>query len=323
MHQQDIFAFLPLNVRNMITDTKLDYDKLQEIRLRYQKPLIFLVDNKELYFDVDGNRTYNIKNAYRITGQDIKEVLEFVSDYSIYAYEEEVRQGFLTIRGGHRVGLAGRVICENEPAAGRFIKGMKFITHINVRIAHEIKGCADLLLPWLFEKHQLCHTLLIGGPGCGKTTMLRDLIRQVSNGSSLNPSYTVGLVDERSEIAGCYQGVPQNDIGMRTDVLDCCPKADGMMLLIRSMSPDVIAVDELGCDADIRALETAINCGCKILATVHGMSLEEVNHKAAFEQLLKKQFFERYVVLHNKKRVGQVCAIYDKSGKCIFGESKC
>jgi len=323
MEQQDIMAFLPQKVRRMINGSKLDYEKLQEIRLRYQKPLIFLVDNKEIFFDDYGKRTYNIKNAYRITGKDLKETMEYVSDYSIYAYEEEVRQGFLTIRGGHRVGLAGRVVYENDSAAGQFIKGMKFITHINIRIAHEIKGCADSLLPWLFEKHQLCHTLLIGGPGCGKTTMLRDLIRQISNGSSLNPGYTVGLVDERSEIAGCYQGIPQNDVGMRTDVLDCCPKADGMMLLIRSMSPDVIAADELGCDADIKALETSINCGCKMLATVHGLSMEDIRNKSIFEQLLKKHLFERYVVLHNKNRVGQVCAIYDKSGNCIYGEREC
>lgn len=315
MEQAEILSFLSQNIQQILTKANLDFEKLQEIRLRCYKPLILVLDGREKWFDSNGKITNDRKKAYQVSPQDIKETMEYVSDYSIYAYEEEIRQGFLTIRGGHRVGLAGRVVSEGDQ-----IKGMKHISNINIRISHEKKGCADKILPWLFEKKKLCHTLLISGPGCGKTTMLRDLIRQISDGSGSIPGYTVGVVDERSEIAGCYNGIPQNDVGIRTDVLDCCPKAEGMMLLIRSMSPDIIAVDELGCKEDIHAIETAIHCGCKLLATVHGTSIEDIRRKPLFDQLIRDQVFERYVVLHNREQIGRVRAIFNQNGNCIFGE---
>ncbi len=317
MQQADILTFLSQNIQEILKKARMDYSKLQEIRLRCYKPLILVVDGKEYLLDEQGKRTFDIRRAYVVDPQDVKETMEYVSDYSIYAFEEELRQGFLTIRGGHRVGVTGRIVSE-----GTQIKGIKHITNINIRISHEKKGCADMILPWLFEKKQLCHTLLISGPGCGKTTMLRDLVRQISDGTESLSGYTVGVVDERSEIAGCYQGIPQNDVGLRTDVMDCCPKAEGMMLLIRSMAPDVIAVDELGCQEDIHAMETAIHCGCKILATVHGTSIEDIRRKPVFERLLKEQMFERYVVLHNRERIGHVQAIFNQYGNCIFGTGR-
>lgn len=317
MQQADILTFLSQSIQEILKKTRIDYGKLQEIRLRCYKPLILNIDGKEYWFDEQGKRTFDRNNAYLVSPQDIKETIEYVSDYSLYAYEEELRQGFLTIRGGHRVGVAGKVVSEGEQ-----IKGMKHISNINIRISHEKKGCADKILPWLFEKKKLCHTLLISGPGCGKTTMLRDLVRQISDGVGTASGYTVGVVDERSEIAGCYNGIPQNDVGIRTDVLDCCPKAEGMMLLIRSMAPDVIAVDELGCQEDVRAIETAIHCGCKLLATVHGTSMEDIRKKPLFEHLIREQVFERYVVLCNREQIGQVRAIFNQERNCIFGESR-
>lgn len=314
MEKSEVLFFLSQNVQKIVTKADVRTDKLQEIRLRCHKPLILIVDGKEKWLTDQGIVTYDIKRAYHTSLQDIRETMEYVSDYSIYAYEEELRQGFLTIKGGHRVGVAGRVVSE-----GNEIKGMKHISNINIRISHEEKGCGDKVLPWLFEKRKLCHTLLISGPGCGKTTLLRDLIRQISDGSNMNSGCTVGVVDERSEIAGCYNGIPQNDVGMRTDVLDCCPKAAGMMLLIRTMSPKVIAVDELGSQQDINAMERAVHCGCKILATVHGTSFEEICKKPLFTTLVQNHIFERYVVLHDREKLGQVKAIYDSNGCCIYG----
>ncbi len=152
--------------------------------------------------------------------------------------------------------------------------------------------------------------------------MLRDMIRQISNGDAQCPGLTVGVVDERSEIGGCYQGVAQNDLGIRTDVLDCCPKAEGMMMLIRSMSPSVVAVDEIGDYRDIHAIEAVIHCGCKLMATVHGDSIEDLQQKPLFERLMNERVFERYIFLQSRKRAGEVRAIFDQRGTCLYQEGR-
>ena len=185
-------------------------------------------------------------------------------------------------------------------------------------VAHEKKGCADRVMPYLWEDGRFLHTLIVSAPGCGKTTMLRDIIRQISDGESPYPGLTVGVVDERSEIAGCYLGVAQNDVGIRTDVLDCCPKAEGMMMLIRAMSPDVVAVDEIGTGEDIRAIESVVNCGCKLLATVHGNSMEDMKQKPLLNRLVESHVFERYIVLDAKPRAGSVQAIFDGRGTTLY-----
>ena len=245
-----------------------------------------------------------------MTRQDLKETLEYISGYSLYAYEDEIRQGYLSVQGGHRVGITGKVILDGE-----CIRGMKYISCINVRLAHQVQGCADEVMPYIRSEKEICHTLIISPPRCGKTTLLRDVIRQISNGTDEIPGVTVGVVDERSELAGCYQGVPQNDLGMRTDVLDACPKAKGMQMLLRSMSPMVVAVDELGKKEDYKAVESVIHCGCKLVATAHGNSLEDVLRQPFFQKLKKMEVFERYIVLGKKGHAGSIEGIYDGTGK--------
>ena len=159
------------------------------------------------------------------------------------------------------------------------------------------------------------HTLLISPPRCGKTTLLRDLIRQISDGGIGYRGMRAGVVDERSELGGCSLGVPGCDLGKRTDILDGCPKAEGMMMLVRSMSPEVIAVDEIGCRADIEAMENAIYCGCRILATVHGSSLSDIQQKPLFSNLMQKEIFDRYIILDARRGPG-TCLLYTSYSVC-------
>lgn len=313
MRKKEIQRLFAGRIRTVLERSCLDFEKLQEIRLRVDQPLILIYEGQELFLDSTGSRTEEVSRAVLVRQQDLKESLEYIANYSIYAYEEELKQGFITVQGGHRVGVAGKILADGER-----IRGMKYISCLNVRISHQIKGCATEVLPFLFGKDGVCHTLIISAPRCGKTTILRDLVRQLSDGTEEHNGYTVGVVDERSEIGGSYMGVPQNDLGMRTDLLDCCPKAEGMMMLIRSMAPGVIAVDELGSYSDIHAIESVIHCGCKLLATVHGTSIEDIKKKPLFQKLIQEHVFERYIVLHNREHIGKVKAVFDARGTCIM-----
>ena len=174
---------------------------------------------------------------------------------------------------------------------------------------------ADPVLPWLYGEDGIFHTLIISPPRCGKTTLLRDLVRQISNGNREHRGCTVGVVDERSEICGCFMGIPGNDVGIRTDVMDACPKAEGMMMLIRSMAPEVIAVDEIGRYEDIPAIETVLCSGCRLIATVHGSGLADLKSRPLFQRLLAEQVFERYVILGQDFQKGRVRGILDGRGK--------
>lgn len=236
--------------------------------------------------------------------------LEYISGYSLYAYEDEIRQGYISIQGGHRVGITGKVILD-----GDHIRGMKYISCMNIRLAHQIIGCADPVMPYIQTKDWIAHTLIISPPRCGKTTLLRDMIRQISNGRPGISGKTTGVVDERSELAGCYQGIPQNDLGMRSDILDGCPKTEGMKMLIRSMSPSVIAVDELGKEEDFRAVEDVIHCGCKLIATAHGNSLDDIRKQPLFQKLETMRVFERYIILGRGKRAGEIRMILNGKGE--------
>lgn len=310
MRQEEVLRMFPQDMRKRWEQVARQADDLQEIRLRVNVPASVRINNREWFVDAEGELVNEWPGESVCKPEELDAVLKHLCQYSVYAFADEIRQGFLTIQGGHRIGLSGQVILDENK-----IRNLKYIRYLNIRIAHEIKGAADRILPYLYdEQGQAFNTLLISPPGCGKTTMLRDIIRHLSNGTVYGEGMNVSVVDERSEIAGSYLGIAQNDVGIRTDVLDGCPKQEGMMLLIRAMSPQILAVDELGNEGDIRALQVASGCGCKILATIHGTSLEEVRNKKYMCNIITDRLFERYLVLTRKNRRCEIEGIYDQEG---------
>ena len=303
----------PRDIREILKASPAEAAGLQELRLRAGAPLMAVYRNREYFVGWEAELLSEREGAFSVTPGHVRETVDLAANHSLYAYEDEIRQGFLTIQGGHRVGIAGRCVAENGS-----VRTQKFISFINVRLAHEIRGCAVPLLPYLYGNGALKHTLLISPPRCGKTTLLRDLVRLISDGNAFGAGMNVGVVDERSEIAACYQGVPQNDLGIRTDVLDCCPKAVGMLMMIRTMSPAAVAVDEIGGREDLAAIEYVLNCGCRLLATVHGDSLEDVRRKPVLKELLGEQAFERFVILDGRAQAGRIREIVSGDGEILY-----
>lgn len=278
-----------------------DIEGIEEIRLRADKPLMISKGGQDYFINNTGGVSLSYADSTIITRQDIDKTLQLMCNYSIYAIEEELKQGFLTLTGGHRVGISGRGVIE-----GSRIRTLKNISGMNIRIAREVKGCGNKLVNLLFSDG-IKHTLIASPPGCGKTTLLRDMIRILSWGEGdITRGYKVGVVDERSEIAGCYMGVPQKDVGIRTDVLDACPKAQGMIILLRSMSPEIIAVDEIGSMEDADAIENAINSGVKVIATVHGKDIKDIMSRPGIKSLMDKKSFEKVVLLTRKNGPGTI-----------------
>ena len=296
--ENSILQLFPAQRRRFWTEIAGRQKDIREIRLRVNRPIMINCTGKEFYVNSEGNPTHNPDEARTIGGGELEELLEHICHYSLYAYEEELRQGFLTVAGGHRIGVAGQAVMSE----GGDIRTIRNIRFLNIRVAHEVKGAADRLLSSVYDDGDLLNTLIISPPGCGKTTLLRDLVRQVSNGNPYGRGMTVGVADERSEIAGAYGGEPQNDVGIRTDVLDNCPKEKAMMLLLRSMSPEVIAIDELGKPGELEALRSAAACGCRILATAHGNGVEDLDTR--FGRGSYKSLFHRIVLLDKKKGAG-------------------
>lgn len=230
-----------------------------------------------------------------VSKSELSKIVEGMSRGSLYAMQHSLSSGFFTIRGGHRVGVCGKVNTENGK-----ITHMSEISSLCIRISKEIKGVSDLIMPYIDNGEKIFNTLLISPPGAGKTTVLRDIARNLGNRKK------VCIVDERSEIADCRGGVPGNDIGKFTSVLDGAPKAEGMRILLRTMAPDVIVTDETGSEKEEAAIEGIINCGVKIITTAHGYSEKDVRNKKYLGTLLENGAFESIIVLSSRKGAGTV-----------------
>jgi len=299
----EIFPFLPAGIQKYLAGfNKSFWDNLEEIRLRVNKPLLFRVNEEEFTLDAQGNLNPNLDGALRVDAQDIFRCISSLSDNSLYAFGEEIKKGFITIPGGHRVGLAGQVVLDKDE-----VVKMTNFSGIAIRVAREVTNCALPLLPYIYARNQRVNNLLIiSPPRCGKTTMLRDLTRLISDGNSISRGYNVALIDERSEIAGSYQGVPQLDVGCRTDVLDACPKAKGMIMAIRSLSPAVLVTDEIGRKEDIEAIEECIRAGVAVISSIHALDLEELMQKPTLKPLLASGVFNYLVFLSRQQGPGSI-----------------
>lgn len=293
--KRDIYPVLPEKIVSNLNKAQYrQRERIEEIRIRANRPLMIGIDGKDINPDD--------KEKIIVSKQDIDKTIQYMAEYSIYALEDELRQGFLTLRGGHRVGVVGRIVADRGE-----IRTIKNISGMNIRIAREIKGCSEKLIQRIYC-NRMKHTLIVSPPGCGKTTLMRDMIRVLSDGIGKSPilGCKVGLVDERSEISGCYMGVPQMDLGIRTDVLDACPKVQGINMLLRSMAPDVIAVDEIGSIKDSEAIEDAIYAGVKVLATAHGKDMDEINKRPGIKRLMDMHAFECIVILSRRNGPGTI-----------------
>ncbi|MEW9677506.1 stage III sporulation protein AA [Lentibacillus sp. L22] len=299
---EEILRLFPQSIREHVqAKVGQRWTVLQEIRFRLHQPI-------ELVFD---HQTEWLARC-RPTQQDSMHVLNQISAFSLYRLEDELRQGYVTIEGGHRVGLAGKVNTLHG-----FVKAIQHITFMNIRIAKEKIGAAASLLPYLYRE-TFKNTLLVGAPQTGKTTIIRDLTRLLASGWRNIPAKKVAVIDERSEIAASLRGIPQHNLGLRTDVMDACPKAEGMMMMIRSMSPDILVADEIGSQQDAEALMEAIHAGVSVICTIHGKALDELKRRPSLQQLFDHRVFERIVILTKQKTPGQIQSIYDKQEKIIF-----
>lgn len=298
----EITAYLAPSIRKLLlgVDGRL-LSNLEEIRLRCKRPLVLKVGDKDYSVDDRGRLVTDLRQGYLVSREDLYRSIASISDNSLYAFEEEIRRGFITIPGGHRVGLAGQVVVN-----GQEVKTMKDFSGLCFRVAREVPGCALGLLNHVAPRGGPVNTLIISPPRCGKTTMLRDLARLLSDGSGSVPAHNVVVVDERSEIAGCFQGIPQLNVGVRTDVLDACPKAVGMMMAIRSLSPQVIVTDEVGRHEDVEAINECLHAGIAVITSIHARSVEELRARPLIRNLLDQGAFRRGIILSRQPRPGRV-----------------
>ncbi len=285
------------NLKNILS--AYDWKDINEIRIRTDKPIILKHGAEEYFIDKDGSPVRDIDRALSASGKDIDEMMNLLSDYSLYAVQEQIKSGFITVSGGHRAALAGSAVIDN----GKIIT-LKNISSVSLRIASEKKDCAKELFNIIGRTPK---NILIVSPVCGgKTTMLRDILRLFSN-----TGFTVGISDERGEIAACCRGVPQLDVGIRTDVLDSCPKALGMSMLVRTMSPDVAAADEIGSKEDERAVREAVFSGVAVICTAHGNDIDDIKRRLkGFEGI-----FDYYVFLEGRKNPGRIREVLNGRGE--------
>ncbi len=278
-------GLLPFGLRQLaLSLPRAERAVAEEIRLRAGRPLAITLPEGEAV----------LPGCPVLSPDDLRTALEIATQASAHAALEKIRSGFVTVRGGHRVGLCGTAVVRDGAGTN-----MRALSSMNIRIARQITGVGDGVLRQLRAGGALPSVLVLGPPGAGKTTLLRDLIRGLSAGTGGAP-VRVGVADERGELGAVHDGTPQLDLGPHTDIMDGCGKAEGLMMLLRGMNPQVLAVDEITAPEDVQALETAAGCGTALLASAHGRSVEDLRRRPLYERLLERRIFQKVLLVQRR-----------------------
>ena len=287
----NILEYFPNKIVQAILNSinEKEIETLEEIRIRVSKPIILKLANKEIIVE------------YIVTTQDILEIVEKITENSMYSYQQQICSGYITLKGGHRVGISGNVVMEENK-----VINVNYIYSLNFRIARQIIGVAEKVINEVLKNDEVSNTLIISKPGAGKTTILRDLIRIISK------TKTVGVVDERGEIAAMYKNEPQNDLGIKVDILSNISKSLGIKILVRSMAPDVIVADEIGTKEDIEAIKYAVTSGVKGIFTAHANNIEDIKKSPILKELLDLNLIDKIIILdkNNRENIETSCSPY-------------
>ena len=286
---REILRNFPPDMREILEKAMAETgENLQEIRVRCGKPLILETSTGSFAVGTQGALSPAIGGAYVVNESEIRMIFQAVCENSVYAYMDEIRQGFITIKGGHRVGFTGRAVVESDK-----IENFRDISSLNIRVAHEVIGAANYIIGNILEPDgKICNTLLVSPPMVGKTTVLRDLARQLSD-----KGIKTAVADDRGEICALFRGVPQNDVGVQTDVIENAPKAEAVTMLLRTMSPELIVTDEIATAKDCDAIMQAFGTGVSVIASTHGSSAEEILKRENIKELLGGIGFKKIIVL--------------------------
>ncbi len=288
---KDILLYLPREIKGVIEKINEEIKhEIEEVRIRSEGPLTVQLRGECCFVTDCGGITGNVNNAYIVSRAELQKTFMIICDNSVYAHTNELIQGFITLKGGHRVGICGKAVLENEK-----IKTFKDISSLNFRVAKEIPGVADGVIDHVVHNGNVLSTLIISPPGWGKTTLLRDLTRQISN-----LGFVTGVVDDRGEIAAMCDGVAQNDVGVNTDILDNILKSQGVLMLLKTMAPDVIISDEIASDDDAEAIGLAAGTGVAVIATTHGSGIEDVKSRQILKPLFDNNVFKKVMLIDRR-----------------------
>ncbi len=310
----DVLKFICAKIKEPLK-TVPDFVKSEatEIRMRVNQSVCIVCPLKAYSVQSDGKITeFLSENSLKTSKQDINDCFKAMCNYSVYSFQDQIKNGFITIKGGNRVGICGSAVSNTES-----VSNIKDVTSLNIRLARECKGCAEKIFENI--KNDNLGVLIAGPPACGKTTILRDLARIISTHNSQRPSKTV-IVDERAEIAAMFEGIPQLDIGL-SDVLTGFPKAQGILNAVRCLSPEIIICDEIGTQEETLAITQSLNAGVKIIASIHARNPDELLNRPQARKILNSGAFEKIVFLSGSFSPGtvinicKVSDIYDKSNR--------